>query len=70
MDGWEEVGLTCAITNNVTRRLQNVGHSFTNQLAGLSTVINAQGVSQVLGSFDGEPTKLRHWIKSIKKSVL
>ena len=75
MAEWEELGrfivrLAGEITNNVTRGLQNVGQSFTNQLAGLSTVISAQGVSQVVGSFDGEPTKYRDWIKSIEKYVL
>ena len=64
------VGLATEITNNITGRLQNVGHSYTNQLAGLSTVISGQGVSQVLGSIDGEPTKFRDWIKSIEKYVL
>ena len=75
MAQWEElgrllVGLTAEITNNIKRGLQNVGPSFINQLAGLSTVISAQGVSQVVGSFDGEPTKFRDWIKSIEKYVL
>ena len=49
MAEWEElsrflVGLASEITNNVVRELQNVGQSFTNLLAGLSTVICAQGV--------------------------
>ena len=35
------VELTSEITNNVTRGLQNVGKRFTNQLAGLLTVISA-----------------------------
>ena len=39
------VGLAGEIKNNVTRGLQNVGQSFTNLLATLSTVISAQGVS-------------------------
>ena len=34
------------------------------------TVISAQGVSQVLDSFDGEPTKYWVWIRSIKKYLL
>ena len=33
-------------------------------------VISAQGVSQVVDSFDEEPTKSRDWIKSIEKYVL
>ena len=50
--------------------MQNVGQSFTNQLAGLLTVIIAKGVSHVMGSFYGEPIKFRDWIKSIEKYVL
>ena len=64
------VGLAGEITNNITRGLQNIGQSFTYQLAGLLTVISAQGVSQVVGSFDGEPTKLRDWMKLIEKYLL
>ena len=50
--------------------MQNVGQNFTNLLADLLTDISAQGVSQVVGYFDGEPTKFRDWIKSIEKYVL
>ena len=39
------VGLAGEITSNATRELKNVGQSLTNQLAGLLTVISAQGVS-------------------------
>ena len=75
MAEWEElcrflVGLASEITNNVTRGLQNVGQSFSNQFAGLSTVMSAQEVSQVVGSFDGEHTQYRYWIKSNEKYVL
>ena len=55
---------------NVARGLQKIGQSYTNQLAGLSPVISAQGVSQVVGSSDGEPPMYRDWIKSINKCVL
>ena len=41
-----------------------------NQLAGFLTVISAQGVCQVVGSFDWEPIKFRDWIKSTGKYVL
>ena len=37
------VGSAGEITNNVTRGLKNGGQSFTYQVAGLSTVISAQG---------------------------
>ena len=72
---WEElgrflVGLAGEITNNATRGLQNVYQHFTNQLAGLSTVISTQGEYQVVGSFDWEHTKFRDLIKSIEKYVL
>ena len=63
------VGLASEITNNVARGLQNVGQNFTNQLAGLLTVICTQGVSQVVCPFEGEPTKYRDLIKSIEKST-
>ena len=33
-------------------------------------VISVQGVSQVVVSFDGEPTKFRDWIKSIENYML
>ena len=59
------MGLAGEITNNVTRGLQNLGQSFTNQSADLSTVISVQGVSQVVFSFDRDPSKYRDWIKSI-----
>ena len=64
------VGLASEIMNNVTSGLQNVGQILTSQLAGLSVVISAQGVFQVVGSYDGEPTKYRDWIKSIEKYML
>ena len=75
MAEWEEhgrflVGLAGEITNNEIRELQNVGQSFTNQIAGLLTVISAQGVSQVMGLLGWEPLKYRDWIKSIEKFVL
>ena len=57
-------------TNNVSRGLQNVSKNFANWLAGLPTVISAQGVSQVVGTFDGESTKFRDWIKLIEKYML
>ena len=52
------VGLASKIPNIITRGLQNV--CFTNQLPGLLTVITAQGVSQVVDSFHGEPTKVTY----------
>ena len=69
MAEWEElsiflVWLASEIIKNKTRGFQNVGHSFTNQLAGLLTVISAHGVSQVvISSFGEEPTKFRDLIE-------
>ena len=60
------VGLATDITNNVTGGLQEVGQNFSSQLSKLSTVISAQGVSQRVGVFEGDPTKVRDWIKSIE----
>ena len=50
--------------------MQNVGQNFIKHLAGLSTVIGSQGVSQVVGSFDGKLAKFRDKIKRIEKYVL
>ena len=36
----------------------------------MSTVISAQAVSQIIGVFEGHPTKFRDWIKSIEKYIL
>ena len=71
MAQWENlgiflVGLAGEITNNVTRGLQNVGKSFTKQLSGLLTVVSAQGVSQVVGSLDGEPTKFKIGLSQLR----
>ena len=75
MTEWQElgrflVGLAGEITNNETWGLQNICKGFANQLAGLLTDISAQGVYQVVGSFEGEPTKVRDWIKSIEKYMM
>ena len=64
------MGLATEITNNVTGGLQEVGQNFCSQLSKLSTVISAQGVSQIVGVFEGLPTKLMDWIKSIEKHIL
>ena len=64
------VGLATEITNNVTGGLQEVGQNFSSQLSKLSTVISAQGVSQIVCVFQGGPTKFRDWIKSIEKCIL
>ena len=54
------VGLATEIPDNVTGRLQEVGQNFSSQLSKLSTVISAQGVSQIVGVFKGDPTKFRN----------
>ena len=71
MAGLEELGrFLVGLAVEITRGLQNVSQGFTNQLAGLLTVISAQGVSKVVGLFDEGPTKFRDWNKSIEKDVL
>lgn len=43
--------------------LKNVG----DQMSGLSTAVNAQGVAKVIRSFDGNPREFKEWIKNIEK---
>ena len=57
------VCLATEITYNVTRGLQEVGQNFSSQLSKLSAVISTQGVSQIVGVFEGDATKFRDWIK-------
>ena len=64
------VGLTTEITNIITGGLQEVGQNFSSQLSQVSTVISAQGMSQIVGVFVGDPTKFRDWIKSTEKHIL
>ena len=64
------VGLANEISVNVTAGFQEVEKSVSTQLANLSTVISAQGVSQIVGTFEGEPSNFRDWIKSIEKYIL
>ena len=42
--------------------MHGVGKSFSKQLSNLATVIGTQGMSQLVGSFDGDPKKFRQWI--------
>ena len=53
------VGLANEISLNVTVGFHEVGKSFSTQLENLSTVISAQGVSQIVGTFEGEPSNFR-----------
>ena len=64
------MGSANEISVNVTEGFHEVGKSFSTQLANLPTVINAQGVSQIVGTFEGEPSNFRDWIKSIEKYIL
>ena len=63
------MGLANEISVNVTLGFHEVGKSFSTQLANLSTVISAQGVSQIAGTFEGKPSNFRDWIKQIEKYV-
>ena len=62
--------LATEITNNATGGLQEVGQNISSPLSKLPTVISAQGVSQIVGVFDGDPTKFRNLIKSIEMYIL
>ena len=64
------VGLVTEITNNVTGGYEEVGQNFCSQLSKLSSVTSAQGVSQIVGVFERDPTKFRDWIKSVEKYIL
>ena len=64
------VGLATQITNNATGELQEVGKNFSSKLSKLSNVISAQVTSQIVGVFEGDPTKFRDLIKSIEKYIL
>ena len=64
------VGFATEISVNVTAGFHEVGKSFSTQLANLSTIISPQGVSQIVGAFEGEPSSFRDWIKSIGKYIL
>ena len=50
--------------------MEDIGKDFSTQLTNLSTIISAQGVSKIVGVFDGDPTKFRDCIKSIEKYIL
>ena len=37
------------------------------QMAGVSTAVGAQGVAQLIKSFEGDPKQYKEWIKSVEK---
>ena len=39
-------------------------------MSKLSIVISAQGISQLVDVFEGDPTKFKDWMKSIEKYIL
>ena len=43
------------ISSNISQSIQHIGQGFTTQIGDLSTAINLQGVSQIVGLFQGEP---------------
>ena len=61
------VSLAGDISNQVKTGIKDASQGFSDQLTKLSTVISTQGVSQVVGVFEGEPDKFRDWINSIEK---
>ena len=40
------------------------------QLAGLSTVVGAQGIAQIVQNFEGDSRHFKDWLKSIEKYAL
>ena len=51
----------------------NIGAAFDNmaiQMTGLSTVIGAQGVAQIITPFAGDPKNFKAWIKSIENYAI
>ena len=64
------VDLAGGVSNEIKNSMEDVGKDLSTQLANLSTIISAQGASQIVGVFDGDPTKFRDWIKSIENYVL
>lgn len=40
------------------------------QLAGLSTVVGAQGIAQIVQNFDGDSKHYKDWVKSVEKYAL
>ena len=51
------VGLAGEISSNFSQGIQIASQGFSAQLTNLSTAIGAQGVSQVVGLFDGDSSK-------------
>ena len=49
---------------------KRLGKIFSSQSSKLSTVICVQGVYQIAGVFEGDPTKFRDWNKSNEKYIL
>ena len=64
------VGLAGEISSYFSQGIQNASQGFSAQLTNLSTAISAQGVSQVVGLFDGDSSKYQDWIKSLEKYTL
>ena len=64
------VELAGEISNELKRSMQDVGQGFTKHLANLLTVISTQGLSQVIGVFEGNSSTFRDWIKSTEKYAL
>ena len=65
------VGLANEISVNVNAGFSmRLGKAFSTQLANLSIVISAHGVSQIVGAFEREPSNFRDWIKAIEKYTL
>ena len=64
------VDLAGEISSKFSQGIQNASQRFSAQLTNLSTAVSAQGVSQVVGLFDGDSSKYQDWIKSLEKYTL
>ena len=51
------VGPAGEISSKFSQGIQNASQGFSAQLTNLSTAISAQGVSQVVGLFDGDSSR-------------
>ena len=45
----------------------NLFRTLATQMAGVSTAVGAQGVAQLIRSFEGTPKDYKEWVKSIEK---
>ena len=59
-----------AAAQNLGEYLQGITGQITGQLASLSTMIGAQGISSAVPTFEGRPDMFKNWIKNIEKYAI